>query len=172
MSLRPIWDPQTSRKLTVSGLRLLSRSIVEKHSLTMAFLDWQISWRKMGLEVLSVIYRLVRSSRAEMGLCRLTSFMFLYKRSLFLSRKPGMEAEQTASQSVSTVLGDCVWHCGFFYPQRSRWPPRHNAGGGNLPSPETSVSFCRPVCVWAMEGDRGTKSERPNPKPSPDEHWD
>lgn len=51
--------------------------------------------------MLSVIYRLVRSSRAEMGLCRLTSLMFLYKRSLFLSRKPGMEAEQAASQSVS-----------------------------------------------------------------------
>lgn len=29
----------TQRILTVSGLRLLSRSIVEKHSLTMAFLD-------------------------------------------------------------------------------------------------------------------------------------
>lgn len=29
----------TQRILTVSGLRLLSRSIIEKHSLTMAFLD-------------------------------------------------------------------------------------------------------------------------------------
>lgn len=33
--------------LTVSGLRLLSRSIVEKHSLTMAFLDWQNNYKKV-----------------------------------------------------------------------------------------------------------------------------
>lgn len=33
--------------LTVSGLFLLSRSIVEKHSLIMVFLDWQNNYKEV-----------------------------------------------------------------------------------------------------------------------------
>lgn len=42
-----------AQTLTVSGLRLLSRSIVEKHSFTMAFLDWQISCKEVSFSILS-----------------------------------------------------------------------------------------------------------------------
>lgn len=93
----------------------------------------------------------------KMFISRLTSFMFLYNRSLFLSRKPKCHKKTAVSQLKIKkrrfrCLSNRTWHCGFFYPQHSRWPPRHNARDGNLPSPESYVSFCQPVCVCSERG--------------------
>lgn len=94
----------------------------------------------------------------------LTSFMFLYNRSLFLSRKPRIFAKERAVSQLEIILkgkkkelrcsSNRAWHWGVFYPQHSRWPPRHNARGGNLLSPASSVSFCQPVCACSQRGEK------------------
>lgn len=49
-----------------------------------------------------------------------------------------------------------------FYRQHSRWPPLRNVKDENLPSPESYVSFCQPICACAHRGgdrDRRMRSE-------------
>lgn len=42
----------------------------------------------------------------------------------------------------------------FFYPQHSRSPRRHNARGGNLPSPVSYEWLCQPACACSQSVER------------------
>lgn len=93
--------------------------------------------------------------------------MFLYKRSLFLSRKPEMEPEQTSSQ-CKVVWMCCVTTSDIVVSFT------HDAVG-DLPGimQEAEISPLQSLArhfvgqfvsaVREVEGDRGVKSERPNP---------
>lgn len=103
--------------------------------------------------------------------CALTSLMFLYKRSLFLSMNP-VEIRQkewiikktSGCESQKTFFrGLFIWNvffCLFSYPQRSRSPPLHNEEDENLLSPETCGSSYQPVYAFSSQNSKGHFSHK------------